>query len=203
MTSILDLEQQDIELQLREIELKRRALAIKREKLEKEHPPSKGFRIPAHFFTEDDFEDNTRPSLNNLTLSRGQREKVHVAPEDVQLRLHYSRSAKETLMKIVNVTEDGCILIRRGEDSIISKKYNIRTLKWLKDNLSKWVIQQKTESHFWDKIARKYSHRFLEGDKISRTTIEKLCYLVDSGKMDKWFDEYDSLKNHGQSQLKI
>ena len=106
-------------------------------------------------------------------------------------------------MKIVNVTEDGCILIRRGEDSIISKKYNIRTLKWLKDNLSKWVIQQKTESHFWDKIARKYSHRFLEGDKISRTTIEKLCYLVDSGKMDKWFDEYDSLKNHGQSQLKI
>ena len=62
-----------------------------------------------------------------------------------------------------------------------------------------WVNIQRDESHFWRRLAVKYSRKFLgNGESISHTTMEKLCYIVDSGKVDVWFDEYDSLRGLGK-----
>lgn len=189
--SIFDLEQQDIELQLMEIQLKRRSLAIEREKLESEKVTLATVREKMPVYSE--------------PVGHCRCDPVPRIIEDNHLCLHYSKSAKESLMTIADVTSEGCILIKASNDcEVISKKYNMRSLRWLKDNLKHWSKKQKKESHFWDKIARKYSKRFLEGDTISRTTVEKLCYLVDSGMMDYWFDEWAMLKSHdGQSQLDI
>lgn len=191
--NVLDLEQQDIELQLQEIQLKRRVLAIEREKLENE------FNSTLSEINES--EDREYP-LSTKPLNA----RCVIDPVDAKsMYLHYSKSAKENIMKILGVTPEGCILVNHSNNSsIISKKYNIRSMKWIKANLPKWAKLQKTQMYFWVNIAAKYSRKFLEGDSISRTTIEKLCYLVDSGKMDKWFDEYNHLKNNvAQSQLQL
>lgn len=181
--SILELEQQDIELQLREIELKRRSIEIEREKLEQEEKDnvSKVFMKPQH--------------VNAHCVSYPERD----------LYLHYSKSTRENLMTIVNINSKGAVMIKGCNDSeILAKKYNMRSLSWIKSNLSKWSTKQKMESHFWESIARKYSKCFLEDDSISRTTIEKLCYLIDSGKMNYWFNKWEAIKAFdGQSQLKI
>ena len=182
MTTMLELEQQDIELQLQEIQLKRRALEIEREKLV----------------------EKVEPVIGPPVLARA-RCVIDPIVRDEHLHLHYSKSAKESVMTIVGVTHEGCILVQNGNNSgAISRKYNVRSMKWLRDNLSRWSKKQKVQSHFWTNIAAKYSRKFLEGDSISRTTVEKLCYLVDSGRMEKWFDEYDHLRsNCAQSQLDI
>ena len=190
--NVLDLEQQDIELQLQEIQLKRRVLAIEREKLENEFKST----ISEKLNGSEDNEPSLPPRINARCV---------IEPVDAKsMYLHYSKSAKENIMKILGVTPEGCILVNHSNNSsIISKKYNVRSMKWIKDNLPKWAKLQKTQMYFWVNIAAKYSRKFLEGDSISRTTIEKLCYLVDSGKMDKWFDEYEVLKNHGAQQLQL
>ena len=196
--NVLDLEQQDIELQLQEIQLKRRALAIEREKLENETS------ITLNVNNDNvDFE-----KLNELKEEADCTDPIScrcaIEPVSRAMYLHYSKSAKENVMKILGVTPEGCILVNHSNNSsIISKKYNIRSMKWIKHHLPKWAKLQKTQMYFWVNIAAKYSRKFLEGDSISRTTIEKLCYIVDSGKMDKWFDEYEVLKNHGAQQLQL
>lgn len=198
--NVLDLEQQDIELQLQEIQLKRRMVEIEREKLEKSKSPANegdGLNFTQNF-------GNALGHISDVLNSNlGYKSKPVPGILDENLHLHYSNSAKETVMTIVDVTHEGCILVQNGSNaSMISRKYNIRSLKWLRNNLSNWSKKQKTESHFWTNIAAKYSRKFLEGDSISRTTIEKLCYLVDSGKMDVWFDKYDVLRSvDGQSNL--
>ena len=75
----------------------------------------------------------------------------------------------------------------------------MRTLSWIKQKLPVWVNLQREGSYFWDKIADKYSRKFLpKRESISRTTVEKLCYLVDSGKADVWFEKYAYLKGKGK-----
>lgn len=196
MTTILELEQQDIELQLEEIQLKRRMVEIEREKLNE----SRIQKIEEPKVSLGQAIGNVGAVISNAMGA------VSYAPTPVNhLHLHYSKSAKESVMKIAGVTPEGCILVSHGTNSSnISKKYNVRSMRWIRDNLPKWSKLQKTQSHFWTNIAAKYSRKFFDNDSISRTTIEKLCYLVDSGMMDKWFEEYEIMKNHGaQSQLDI
>ena len=196
MTTILDLEEQDIELQLQEIQLKRRMVEIERKKLKE----SKTHKVKEP-------KVNLGTAIGNLgaVISNTMGAMTYSPTPAEQLHLHYSKSAKESVMKIAGVTPEGCILVAHGSNSSnISKKYNVRSMKGIRDNLPKWSKRQKTQSHFWTNIAAKYSRKFFDNDSISRTTIEKLCYLVDSGMMDKWFDEYDHLKNQGaQSQLQL
>ena len=204
--NVLDLEQRDIELQLQEIQLKRRVLAIEREKLENEFEST---TVTVSVNTDDlDIEELKEklnaPEVNEHSFDPRVNCKCTIEPVSRAMYLHYSKSAKENIMKILGVTPEGCILVNHSNNSsIISKKYNIRSMKWIKTHLPKWAKLQKTQMYFWVNIAAKYSRKFLEGDSISRTTIEKLCYLVDSGKMDKWFDEYEVLKNHGAQQLQL
>lgn len=191
-SSILDLEQRDIELQLQEIQLKRRMVEIEREKLEEDEMKS-------------DVEDDSPRGMEAVKVALENVDNVVPRILDANLHLHYSKSTKETLMTIKGVTSEGCILVKgKNNSEMISKKYNIRSLKWIQGNLARWSKQQKLHPHFWTNIAARYSRKFLEGDSISRTTIEKLCYLVDSGIMNPWFEEYDHLKGYGaQSQLMI
>lgn len=114
--------------------------------------------------------------------------------------LHYSRYIKENVMRIADVCPDGSILISHGGNSrTVSKKYSMRTLSWIRQKLPSWVNAQREENYFWDKLAGKYSRKFLpKGESISRTTMEKLCYMVDSGKADEWFEKYDYLKHKGK-----
>ena len=217
MSSLLELEQEDIELQLQEIQLKRRALAIRRDKLEKES--MERYRIPVEMECNepvdmDMVERNVSAALEDSTTLLNCRctpndkvevdDEITVTADGTHLYLSYSDSVKEYLMTIVGVTPEGCILVKGHNNSkIVSKKYTVNSLKWIKSNLNKWGKEQKTQSYFWTIIANRYSRRFLGGDKISRTTIEKLCYLVDSGLMNKWFREYDHVRHDGQSQLEI
>ena len=168
VSTILELEQQDIELQLRGIQLKRRALEIEREKLNNEGNQQVPVRV----------EQSVVPTLY----------------------LHYSDYVKDNHMSIEDVCRDGSILVRHGKNSCtVSKKYSMRTLLWIRQKLPSWVNAQREENHFWDKLADKYSRKFLSnGESISRTTMKKLCFLVDSGKADVWFDKYDSLKGNGK-----
>ena len=109
---------------------------------------------------------------------------------------------------LVNVVErqsapitygDLAIMIHHGKDSCtVSKKYSMRTLLWIKQKLPSWRDMQRNESHFWRKLAARYSRKFLKGDSISHTTMEKLCYLVDSGEANVWFEKYDYLKGRGR-----
>ena len=102
-------------------------------------------------------------------------------------------------MRIADVCPDGSIMIHHGKDSCtVSKKYSMRTLLWIKQKLPSWSSMQREESHFWRKLAAKYSRKFLKGDTISHTTMEKLCYLVDSGEADVWFEKYASMKGMGK-----
>ena len=167
-SSILDLEQQDIELQLQEISLKRRMVEIEREKLNKKRDAP------------------VRP--------------YPIETAERQLKLHYSNSTCENPLHIEDVCADGSVLIRHGKDSVtVSKKYSLRTLYWIQQNLKKWSYRQHEEHKFWHKIASVYSRRFLpSGDKISHTTMQKLCYFVDSGKADVWFEKYDALNVKGR-----
>ena len=72
-------------------------------------------------------------------------------------------------------------------------------MSWIRQKLPSWVNAQREENYFWDKLAGKYSRKFLpKGESISRTTMEKLCYMVDSGKADEWFEKYDYLKHKGK-----
>lgn len=114
--------------------------------------------------------------------------------------LHYSRYVKENVMRIADVCPDGSILIHHSGDSCtVSKKYSMKTLSWIRQKLPVWVNVQRDETHFWDKLAVKYSRKFLpKGESISRTTMEKLCYLVDSGEADVWFEKYAYLKGMGK-----
>ena len=171
MSALLDLEQRDIELRLEEISLKRRQLEIEREQL---------------------VNVNQRPAGVGI-------DQVSSA-DDVELYLHYSNYAMETHMRIAGVGPDGSIMIYRGENArVVSKKYSMKSLYWIKQMLPVWVNIQRDESHFWRRLAVKYSRRFLcNGESISHTTMEKLCYIVDSGKVDVWFDEYDSLRGWGK-----
>ncbi|WP_458454154.1 hypothetical protein [Methanobrevibacter sp.] len=168
--AILELEQKDIELQLMEIQLKRKQLELEREKLNQE-----------------DSRKEDSPEDRRTAHKRG-------------LYLHYSNYVKDNYVKIADVCPDGSILISHGRDACtISKKYSMKTLAWIKQKLPYWVNTQREGSYFWDKIADKYSRKFLpKGESISRTTMEKLCYLVDSGEAEAWFDKYDSLKGRGK-----
>ena len=75
----------------------------------------------------------------------------------------------------------------------------MKSLTWIKQKLPHWVNSQREETHFWTKLATRYSRKFLpSGETISHTTMEKLCYIVDSGKAEVWFDKYDSLKGKGR-----
>ena len=114
--------------------------------------------------------------------------------------LHYSRYVKENVMRIADVCPDGSILIPHSGDSCtVSKKYSMKTLSWIRQKLPVWVNAQRDETHFWDKLAGRYSRKFLsKGESISRTTMEKLCYLVDSGAADVLFEKYDYLKHKGK-----
>lgn len=174
-SAILQLEQRDIELRLEEISLKRRQIEIEREQLKKEEAPTS---------------------------------KAAIKPYDIayegKLKLHYSNSTVENPLHIEDVCSDGSVMVRHGKDSVtISKKYSLRTMSWIKHNLRKWAVNQE-EHKFWHKIADVYSRRFLSGDdKISHTTMQKLCYFVDSGKADVWFEKFDSLKKHDASQAAL
>lgn len=112
------------------------------------------------------------------------------------LFLTYSQSSVSNVMRIANVYRDGSLSIFGKHNSkICPKKYNVKTLKWLKKKLPELARQQKTTHNFYDKLAERYSKKFLDHDSICRTTMEKLCYLVDSGLMDHWFVKYDDLKD--------
>lgn len=173
MTAMLELEEKDIELQLQEIQLKRRQLEIEREQL---------------------------ANKNQICLDVPKEPESNVGKE---LHLHYSNSVKENHMRIADVCPDGSIMIRHGKDTVtISKKYSLKTLYWIKQKLPSWIVMQRKESNFWMKLASKYSRRFLNGDTISHTTMEKLCYIVDSGEVDVWFEKYEGFKDE-QSRLPV
>lgn len=162
MSTLLELEQRDIELRLEEISLKRRQVEIEREQLADKKAP-----VDA-------------PIVKPITRA---------------ICLHYSDYVQDNHMRIADVCPDGSIMIHHGKDSCtVSKKYSMRTLIWIKQKLPSWSSMQREESHFWRKLAAKYSRKFLKGDTISHTTMEKLCYLVDSGKMDVWFEKYSKSK---------
>ena len=169
MSTMLELEEKDIELQLQEIQLKRRQLAIEREQL-----------------------------ANKKQVRDAPTDLVEIIT-DTGLYLHYSNSVKENHMRIADVCPDGSIMIHHGKDSCtVSKKYTMGSLLWIKQKLPSWRDMQRNESHFWRKLAAKYSRKFLKGDTISHTTMEKLCYLVDSGEANVWFEKYDYLKGRGR-----
>lgn len=166
MNKISVLEKEDLELQLQEIEVKRRLNKLEREKIMK------------------------KELINTI-------EETHassmIIPTVTQLHLHYSKSAIEGIPRIADVCPDGSIKIYGKKDSeIISKKYSIRSLLWIRSNLPKWGNKQRETIGFFRVLAERYSKRFV---KISHITIESLCYLVDSGKADEWFDKYELLKS--------
>lgn len=166
MSTLLELEQRDIELRLEEISLKRRQVEIEREQLADKKAP-----VDA-------------PIVKPITRA---------------ICLHYSDYVQDNHMRIADVCPDGSIMIHHGKDSCtVSKKYSMRTLLWIKQKLPTWRDMQRNESHFWRKLAAKYSRKFLKGDTISHTTMEKLCYLLDSGEADVWFEKYASMKGMGK-----
>lgn len=173
MTSIVELEQEDIELQLMEIGLKRKLNEIKRKRLEK------------NLNTRKSIMDHAKPIPRKQTV------------------LYYNQSAVNKAMRIADVNEDGCILIYgKKESKIIAKKYNMRTLYWIKEKLPTFERRQKIERNFWGNLADHYSKKFLDkNDSLSKVTMEKLCYLVDSGKADVWFEKWFELKKDKQSTL--
>lgn len=119
-----------------------------------------------------------------------------------KLCLTYSKVNIENIMRIADVCPDGSLKIyARNNSTIFAKKYTINTLLWIRKNLGKWSVKQKQESNFFKNIAEQYSRRF--GESVSRTTMEKLCYVVDSGKADEFFEKYDNLRSAKQSTLKI
>lgn len=140
--------------------------------------------------------------LNEIEREKMKNRSIDAAPKDDKnlevsvLQLHYSEKVDKNIMRIADVGKDGVIFIKGKKDSVIcAKKYSIKSLRWIQSNLEKWSSIQRKESNFFAGIAKKYSNRFLDGDSISRTTMEKLCYLVDSGEMDKWFDKFEGLKS--------
>lgn len=175
--AIIELEQQDIELQLMEIQLKRKQLELEREKLNKKEEKSS--------------KTDEKMVFNNLNYSVDRKSALH---------LHYTKYVKNNPIRIADVCPNGSILISHGRDSCtVSKKYSMKTLSWIKQNLPYWVTLQREGSYFWEKLADKYSKKFLpNGESISRTTMKKLCYLVDSGKADVWFEKYNDLKGKGK-----
>lgn len=170
MTTILELEQQDIELQLQEIQLKRKLNQMEREKITNNklkkaliESPSKAINIE-------------KP--------------ITVAPS---LHLHYCKSAVEAIPRIADVCPDGSIKIYgKNNAEILTKKYSMKSLLWIKKNLEKWSNQQRKTTGFFRLLSEKYSKRFV---KISKTTMESLCYFVDSGAADKWFNNYEMMKS--------
>lgn len=163
-----------LELEQREIELKLEEISLKRRQVEIE-----------------------REKLNNK--QNVSVEEHRVSEKSTSMYLHYSNSVQENHMKIADVCPDGSVLIHHGKKSVtISKKYSLRTFYWIKQMLPSWSYKQREESNFWRKLAVKYSKRFLKDDTISHVTMEKLCYLVDSGEVDVWFEKYNSLKGKGR-----
>lgn len=115
--------------------------------------------------------------------------------------LNYTPSAKHYCMTIADVCQDGSVLIYgKNGTKQIAKKYSMRTLKWLKNKLPVLSRRQKTEINFWGNVASEYSKKFTP---ISKVTIEKLCYLVDSGKADRYFNKWDILKNRMENSRVI
>lgn len=140
--------------------------------------------------------------LNEIELERQEiqswykkeEESVESEIEDTPVYLHYSKSAMEKNIRIHDVCTDGTIYILGKNDAPIqTRKYTMRSLSWLKRKLPKFAEKQKYESNIWGTIAEMYSKQFTP---ISRTTIEQLCYFVDSGKCDFWFDKWNSLKDN-------
>ena len=175
---ILELDQKDIELELREIQLKRKLNQIAREKI----------------LTATSKEEHSSKLVENCNLSEAM-------PVSRQLYLHYSKSAMASIPRIADVCPDGSIKIYAKYDTpIITKKYSMNSLIWIRGNLPKWSDKQKETTGFFKLLARKYSTRFV---KISHSTMESLCYLVDSGNVDPWFEKYGELKRGKQSTLKI
>ena len=176
-SAILELEQQDIELQLQEIQLKRKLNQMEREKITKNELNKALKENPNGIITTD-----VTMSINTLFL-------------------HYSKSAMAGIPRIADVCPDGSIKIYGKQDSeMISKKYSMKSLLWIRGNLHKWSDKQKETTGFFKLLAEKYTKRFV---KISHITMESLCYLVDSGKADVWFRKYDEFKIGKQSTLKI
>ena len=162
-----------LELEQRDIELRLEEISLKRRQLEIE-----------------------REQLTNKRVSVDEPEMVRCSPQ----HLIYSKHVQENHMKIADICPDGSILISHGGNSrTVSKKYSMRTLSWIRQKLPSWVNAQREENYFWDKLAGKYTRKFLpKGESISRTTMERLCYLVDSGEADVWFEKYGSLKGMGK-----
>ena len=110
-----------------------------------------------------------------------------------KLHLHYSDSAMSKVPDIYDICEDGTIfLYGKNRSRVQTHKYTMRSLSWLKRKLPHFSKRQKHESGFWGAIAEQYSKQFTS---ISRTTIEQLCFFVDSGACDVWFDKWVYLKN--------
>lgn len=140
--------------------------------------------------------------LNEIQLEReeiqswGNKEEEVVDESEIELTmlyLHYSRSAMEKNIRIHDVCADGTIYILGKNDAVIqTHKYTMRSLSWLKRKLPKFAEKQKHESNIWGTIAEMYSKQFTQ---ISRTTIEQLCFFVDSGNCDVWFKKWNSLKD--------
>ena len=170
MNTIVELEQQDIELQIKEVQLKRKLNELKRQQL-----TGGIITIP--------------PSGTKITYE----------PRP-PLLLTYAQGTIKNLMRIADVCPDGSIKIYiKGGSVTYAKKYSMKSLLWIKKQLPKWSLKQKQETGFFKKVSETYSRRFLKGENpISRTTMEKLCYMVDSGKADEWFEKYDYLKHKGK-----
>ena len=169
-SAILELEQQDIELQLQEIQLKRKLNQMEREKIT-ENELKKAIETPT-----------SGVIITDATLT--------ITP---QLHLHYSKSARENIPRIADVCPDGSIKIYGKNDAeIFTKKYSMKSLLWIRGNLEKWSPMQRETTGFWKLISEKYSKRFVN---ISKTTVESLCYFVDSGAADEWFEKYEMMKS--------
>lgn len=182
MTEIemLQIRADDLILQLEEITTKRELLQVKRKIIENRKNTKKHVvtELQKHYHN-----TSSNPHLNTFSI-----------PKTPEVLLNYSPSTKRTCMKIADVCKDGSILIygQNGRKQI-AKKYNMRTLSWLKHKLPVLSRRQKIESNFWGNVAEAYSKRFTP---ISKTTVEKLCYIIDSGAADKWFRKWEMLKDN-------
>ena len=176
MSSVLDLEQRSIELQIREVQLERKLNDLQMKRLlEKKTPTSE---VPKN-------KELPKTGLNTSTFGAN--------PVNSGLHLHYNNSIKKSLMRIAEVNADGSIGIYGKKDCVmISKQYTVQSLKWICKKLPVWSKRQKVERRFFDNVAGEYSRKFT---KVSDTTMEKLCYLVDSGCFDVWFEKYSQLKS--------
>lgn len=161
-------EEEYIELELKEIGLRKRLLEIRREQTQNIKPSRPEAII--------EVDDGKEPSTY----------------------LHYSDYSKVNIPRICKICPDGTIYIKGKHDApILTRKYTMKSLLWLKQQLPKMVKMQR-KTNVWEYLAEKYSKRFT---KISSTTVSSLCYLVDSGSCDPWFDEWHTMKNDVQTRL--